>query len=102
MEAEEKTVATEALAVFRRDFAASGAAVCGGDHMCSKYFPGRVEAKVIEGLPGILFATDLSVLLCDQHWPELECVYLVGDITNPVLAQRSTLFAISPQSYEES
>ena len=105
MKAEEKTLASEALAIFRRDFAASRAAVCGGDHDSSKYFPGRVVAKIIEGLPGVNSVADLSVLLSDQYWPELRWVCSVRevrDVTHFVEVQRCTPSSLSRPSSAKS
>ncbi|CAD6577666.1 MAG: hypothetical protein TREMPRED_002004, partial [Tremellales sp. Tagirdzhanova-0007] len=70
MKAEEVELADDALDTFGCDFAADCAALNGGNHDSTRYFPGRVSAKIIEGLSGLHSPADLARLLSDSDWPE--------------------------------
>ena len=83
---EEQTLASEAMAIFRRDFAANCAAVRGGDNHSSKYLPGRVIAHVIEGLPNIFLPSDLLLLLGGLGWRELPNVAYATKIQNSLIS----------------
>ena len=80
--AEEVELADDALNIFGCDFAADCAFLDGGNHDLTRYFPGRVSAKMIEGLSGLHSPADLARLLSDSNWPEYQCVVISMRVVN--------------------